>query len=295
MSTPSPEVLPRVSDADRPVVGCVPYLNAKPLIHGLEDTGTPVLLDVPSRLVDRLRRGECDLALCSVYDACRDPGLEIVPVGAIGCAGPTWTVRLFSRVPIECISRVHLDMDSHTSVMLLRALLAERFGVTPGTVDFDFAQGKLPEDAEALLLIGDKVVTSPPPPEVFSYSLDLGEQWHAWTGGPFVFAAWLTRRGTQLGDIPARLAALRNANLKPNAVEVLLDRYAAAHGWPRDLARDYWTGVLRFGFGDAELDAVARFTEACARWITAEHEHTTLGPVRLPSVAEGFDVAAPKR
>ncbi|MEM1099499.1 MAG: MqnA/MqnD/SBP family protein, partial [Planctomycetota bacterium] len=213
----SPPSEDRSNAPARPVVGCVPYLNAKPLIHGLDDDQTRLLLDVPSRLIDRLRSGECDVALCSVIDACRDPSLEIVPVGGIGCAGPTWTVRLFSRVPIERITRVHLDADSHTSVMLLRVLLAEQFGVEPATVDFDFTGGCLPADAEAMLLIGDKVVTAPPPTEAFACTMELGDRWHAWTGGPFVFAAWLKRRGTELGDLPQRLAACRTSNLTDTA------------------------------------------------------------------------------
>ncbi len=273
-------------------VGCVSYLNAKPLIHGLADAQTRVVLDVPSRLVDRVLRGDCDVALCSVIDACRHPELVIVPVGGIGCHGPTWTVRLFSRVPIERIVRVHLDADSHTSVMLLRVLLAERFGVVPETVDCDFRSGGFPQDAEAVLLIGDKVVTSPPPGGVFSYTLDLGELWCEWTGGPFVFAAWLARRETQLGDLPVRLAARLEANLLGGAygpaVEALLDRYADAHGWPRALARDYWTRVLRYRIGRVELDAVRRFAEACRSWIAAHPGRAAregLGPVRDPEIA----------
>ncbi|MEM8783102.1 MAG: menaquinone biosynthesis protein [Planctomycetota bacterium] len=267
------------------VVGCVPYLNAKPLIHGLEDARTRVLLDVPSRLVGRLLDGECDVALCSVIDACRHPQLAVVPGGGIGCAGPTWTVRLFSRVPVERIGRVHLDADSHTSVMLLRVLLAERFGLEPATVGFDFRGGRFPEDAEAVLLIGDKVVTHPPPAGDFPFTLDLGEHWHRWTSGPFVFAAWLARRDAALGDLPVRLAARRAANLADAAaVDGLLDGYAASHGWPRDLARDYWTRVLRYGVGAAELDAVRRFAEACRRWLGRHPEAAALGPIRDPDV-----------
>ncbi|MEM1445931.1 MAG: menaquinone biosynthesis protein [Planctomycetota bacterium] len=286
---PRPSRTPESPASDDPcVVGCVPYLNAKPLIHGLEDEDTRVLLDVPSRLVDRLREGQCDVALCSVIDACRHPELEIVPVGGIGCAGPTWTVRLFSRVPITRVQRVHLDADSHTSVMLLRVLLAELFGIEPATVDFDFTGGRFPEadDAEAVLLIGDKVVTHPPSSEAFPYTLDLGEKWHGWTGGPFVFAAWLARRGARLGDLPARLAACRETNLATAAsVDGLLDRYADDHAWPRDRARDYWTHILRYAIGPAELDAVRRFAEACRAWLDRHPDQSALGPILDPTVA----------
>ncbi|MHC5537244.1 MqnA/MqnD/SBP family protein [Singulisphaera rosea] len=51
---------------DAPIrVGAVNYLNAKPLYYRLEDISPRVelLMDFPSRLADRLTRGELDVAL----------------------------------------------------------------------------------------------------------------------------------------------------------------------------------------------------------------------------------------
>ena len=50
-------------------IGCVGYLNAKPLIDGLEGLADPVVrLDVPSALLEDLQRREVDIALCPVID-----------------------------------------------------------------------------------------------------------------------------------------------------------------------------------------------------------------------------------
>jgi hypothetical protein len=50
-------------------VGCVSFLNAKPLIYGLDfDPGVQLGLDVPSRLLDGLREGRYDVALLPVID-----------------------------------------------------------------------------------------------------------------------------------------------------------------------------------------------------------------------------------
>lgn len=271
-----------------PTVGCVSYLNAKPLIHGLDPSAANVHFDVPSRLIETLRDGRCDVALCSVIDACREPErFEIVPVGGIACEGPTWTVRLFSRVPIGEIGRVHLDADSHTSVMLLRVLLAERFGVFPEAIDTDFRlTGGVPDTAQAALLIGDKVVTTPPNAHDFPHVLDLGEAWHAWTCQPFVFATWLRRRGEALGTLPAALADCRNKNLaSPNRLDALVDTYAPRHGWPAAQARDYLGRILRYTIGPRELEAVRTFAAACQRLIRERPECSQLGPVSPPAVA----------
>ncbi|MEM6458291.1 MAG: menaquinone biosynthesis protein [Planctomycetota bacterium] len=262
-----------VKKTEPPKLGCVSYLNAKPLIHGLPpapEGGIDLTLDVPSRLIGRLLNGEVDLALCSIADlfAHRDR-VELVPVGGIGCAGPTWTVRLFSRVPAEAVRVVHADTDSHTSVQLLRVLLREMYGHDPELIHYDARRRRaggrdVPpgHPPEAVLLIGDKVVTDGPAATVYPYQLDLGAAWHDLTGKPFVFAAWLKRRGDDLGTLPNRLADRLHANLR--RVDAIAERYAEPHGWPIDLASRYLGEVLRYRLGPAELDAIAHFERRLA-------------------------------
>src|SRR5688500_4133349 len=98
-------------------VGGVSFLNAKPLLYGVEDRDDlNVTLDVPSRLIDGMADGRFDVALLPVIDYQRLPGLRLLTAGGIGCDGPTLTVRIFSRVPIQKISTLACDTDSHTSV-----------------------------------------------------------------------------------------------------------------------------------------------------------------------------------
>jgi chorismate dehydratase len=113
-------------------IGCVSYLNARPLIDQLDDReDLHVHFDVPSRLLDDLLQRSVDIALCPVIDYLRHPDeLEIVPVGGIGSNGPTLTVRLYSRVPIEQLSTIYADTDSHSSVVLLRVIMREMFNLT---------------------------------------------------------------------------------------------------------------------------------------------------------------------
>src|SRR3954471_18906127 len=109
-------------------VGSVSFLNAKPLIYGLDGaTDLELSLEVPSRLLEGLRRGELDVALLPVIDYQRMPGLCVVPSGGIGCDGETLTVRVFSRRPVAEIRRLACDTDSHTSVALARVIFAERY------------------------------------------------------------------------------------------------------------------------------------------------------------------------
>src|SRR5690606_42104317 len=92
-------------------IGCVSFLNSKPLIEGLESREDPaVRFDVPSRLLGDLEAGEVDIALCPVVDYFRSATpLSIVPVGRSGCEGPAPTVRLVRRGPLESVGAGYAD------------------------------------------------------------------------------------------------------------------------------------------------------------------------------------------
>ncbi|MAE65917.1 MAG: hypothetical protein CMJ18_16725 [Phycisphaeraceae bacterium] len=242
-------------------IGCVSFLNAVPLIDGLGeaegDGNLHLRFAVPSELLAGLEAGADDIALCPVIDYFTSGAeLEIVPVGAIGCGRSTMTVKLVSRVPIEGIDRVHADTDSHTSVVLLQVVLAERFGLRPRIVSQRMGRGdRLPDHPEAMLVIGDKVVRVDE--SRFPHQLDLGEAWNDLTGLPFVFAIWMARRGAELGGLPGRLEARRRANLAD--LEAIVRRQAPGHRWPVDLARHYLGSLLTYEVGPAQIEAIGQF------------------------------------
>jgi chorismate dehydratase len=240
-------------------IGSVSYLNAKPLIYGLDHApDLEVALDVPSRLLDGLERRRFDVALLPVIDYQRLPGLVLVPSGGIGCDGPTLTVRIFSRVPVERISRLACDTDSHTSVALARVVLAEKYGIRPDFVDVTFAahpsQAKRAE-CDAQLMIGDKVVCEEP--KGFEHQLDLGGAWKEMTGLPFVFAAWMAREYVDLGDLPARLERAKRDGIA--RAKELVERYAVPRGWPVREALEYLTHYLKFDVGERQVEAMQLF------------------------------------
>jgi chorismate dehydratase len=245
---------------DNPLkIGCVSYLNAKPLIHNLEnDPDLDLHLAVPAQLLEGMRSRRYDIALLPVIDYQRLPEARIVPSGGIGCDGPTLTVRIFSRVPIEKITTLACDVESHTSIALARIILAERYGITPQFIDSSASAN----DAHAMLLIGDKVVTHQPP--AMPHQLDLGAAWKDLTHMPFVFAVWITRAGTDLRNLPQRLEQARIQGLSdlPN----IIARHAITLGWPADLATQYLSKYLKFEITEPQLNAIRRFHELAAKY-----------------------------
>ena len=117
-------------------VGAVNYLNTKPLIYGLQQLAPHAVfvLDLPSRLADGLAQGRLDVALIPSVEFFQDPNYKIVSDACIACRGPVFSVKLFSRTPVERMRTLGLDEGSRTSVALVRILLKERFGIEPQLV-----------------------------------------------------------------------------------------------------------------------------------------------------------------
>ena len=239
-------------------IGSVSFLNARPLIYGLEEEANLELgLAVPSQLLPALQEERFDVALLPVIDYPRVPGARLLGCGGIGCDGPTLTVRIFSATPVEQIQTLACDTDSHTSVALARILLARRWGIHPEFVPLDRQRAG---NRAALLLIGDKVVCEEPCD--LPHQLDLGQVWKEQTGLPFVFAAWMARGGVELGDLPAELQRAKRRGLAH--VDEIVARYAVPRGWPAGIARRYLTENLKYDIGPRELEAIRLFLELAA-------------------------------
>lgn len=274
-------------------VGAVSYLNAKPLLEGLDAPGSGIdlRLDVPSALLDGLVDGRFDLALCPVIDLFQSPvPLRLVPVGGIGCEGPTLTVRLFSRVPLKNLESIAVDADSHTSVGLLRCLLHRKLGRVPELVAEPMREAELaievPGGHDAALLIGDKVVTHEPPRSRFPHQMDLGGEWTATRGLPFLFAGWLTSRETLPDGLPERMNRLRLENLAN--LPALAGRHAKALGWPPALALEYMSRILSYETGPRQLEAVAAYgRELEALGVVSDAERDLLALPPTPSAVGG--------
>jgi len=242
-------------------IATVSYLNARPLVDGFEhEIDVELIRRVPSRLLETLESGDAQVALCPVIDFQKSAAeLEIVPAGAIGCNGPALTVKLFSRKPIETLDEIAVDGESHTSVALLRIVLRELYERDPMLSAPPLNTDNGPP--EALLLIGDKVITSTPDRALYPHELDLGTAWKAMSGTPFVFATWMTRVGNELGNLPRRLGRIRNAN--QGRLAEIAARHATASGWPENLAFEYLSRNLRYELGAPELAGIEEFWKRC--------------------------------
>ncbi len=234
----------------RCAIGAVNYLNTKPLICDLEHLApdADLILDLPSRLADRLAAGELDVALIPVIEYFRAGDYSIVPGISIATRGPVLSVTLFSRVPWNQIKRVALDVGSRTSAALTQILLRKRHGVTPELVSLPLDRNAEESDADAVLLIGDRAMQACLPG--FSYAFDLGQEWFEWTGLPFVYAVWAVRPGAELGNVAWALGEAKRRGLA-RAGRIAFDE-APKLGLDAGFCRRYLSTILHFDLGPRE-------------------------------------------
>ena len=130
-------------------IGCVKFLNARPLIHGWNGD---VVFDDPSVLCRQLAAGELDLALVSSVEYLRRPIYRIVDGISISSDGPVYSVFV-AHENENSLGEIELDPASETSVTLLRCL-AKDFRAAPINADrlSPLTNGR------ARLLIGDPAI-----------------------------------------------------------------------------------------------------------------------------------------
>ena len=234
-------------------LGVVPYLNVAPIVHGLSGDGRfAVVTDVPSRIAERLHAGEIDLGMIpSVEYAAGD--YAIVPGIAIGSRGPVRSVSLFHRVPLDRVRRVAVDVSSRTSVALLKVLLRDRLGRDPEYATAAPVVTEMLADADAALVIGD-------PALYFDGDvprLDLGAEWQALTGLPFVYAFWAGRPGILEPEDIVRLQDSLLAGLR--ALPAIASQYNG-HGAGRSAENEaYLRSNIAYGLGAQEVAGLREF------------------------------------
>jgi len=244
-------------------IGCVPYLNAKPLIdwfHSPEcDVDAQVVYAVPSQLAMELRDGRLEVALVSTFELFRAPGLCVVPDISISADGAVRSVRLFSKVPFAAIRSIALDLGSLTSVALLQILLREVYGIQPQLERAEPELSVMLARHDAGLIIGRLDDYQPRP----TYVLDLGEAWKKLTGLPFCYAAWLARK--DLPSEPMRGALLRAKEWGDAHRGDLVKHWSSELNLETARVAEYLCDTIDYGLNRKEHEAIELFQEKCHR------------------------------
>lgn len=166
----------------------LPYANTAPLAHFIPRAcaEAELIYRTPRESLRELTACRVDAAIVPIVDFWTIPNLEMVEGPGICCDGNVESVLLQCLLPLQEVRAVNLDSASKTSNLLAKVLLREHFGL-PKDVEFDTNV----ENPDAAVMIGDRALCAERAPEYY----DLGGEWKALTGLPFVYAVWAYRAG----------------------------------------------------------------------------------------------------
>lgn len=249
------ESLIRHNCAHRMRVLINPYLNAAPLWWTLRvaaPDGWEIDAAVPSAAVRALEAGSCELALVSAVSLLQLEGVRALHGWGVASAGPVDTVVLVHKTPLDRLCTVGVDAASRSAQALLKTLCARRWRIAPQFVPVEDPAVAL-LDLDAVLAIGDKA---------FGLGaglprLDLASEWRAWTGMPFLFAAWAARPAAATPTTAVRLKSAGEAGL------LAVPEICAAFGKQLRLKparlEGYLNSRVHHRLGEAEWAALDRF------------------------------------
>jgi chorismate dehydratase len=173
-------------------------------------------------------------------------------------------VVVLSKVPPEEIRTLALDTSSRTSVVLAQILLRERYGVRPEVVDMGPDQTAMLNRCDAALLIGDVAMRAR---REGLLVMDLAEEWHAWTGLPFVFALWCVRADAPTLGIPGGAGPFFHKSLEMGKqnLAAMVDEAWRTIGWTKPELQEYLTQNISYSLGEAERESLALFYEKAVK------------------------------
>jgi chorismate dehydratase len=173
----------------------VSYLNTRPLLLGMEQSPFKERIELmkayPAQIAQALMDDTIDIGLVpvAILPLLKQP--RLVSKYVIGTEGEVASVALFSQVPLDQIEKVYLDYQSRTSVALAKILFKEYW-----KKDLEFltaTEGYINQikGNTAGIIIGDRALASL---NKYEHIYDLGSAWKAYSGLPFVFAAWVANK-----------------------------------------------------------------------------------------------------
>jgi chorismate dehydratase len=253
------------------LLGAVDYLNARPLVFGLElHSEFALRFDPPSKCAALLHEGSIDVGMIPSIEYQRGAAYCAVPHVAIVSDGPVASVALFITTPLSQVRTVAADTSSRTSNALLRVLCYETLGIDPELVPMPPRPAEMLRQCDAALVIGDAAL-------FFDHEaagatkIDLGEQWTALTGLPFVWAFWAGRPGALTSGQTQALVRATEAGVAE------ADAIAAAYCGPERVARgqQYLRENIKYRWSDRESAGLQRFYQLASK-------HSVIGQARTP-------------
>ena len=245
----------------RPIrVSAVEYLNARPLVHGLEARGDlfDLRFDIPARCAAQLHDRSVDLGLIPSIEYLQGSDYRIVPDLAVASEGEVASVGLFTTRPATSLRSIAVDSSSRTASALLRILCAKWWDIDPRLVKLRPDLPVMLKRCDAALVIGDAAL-------FLDYEsrgldkVDLGAEWTTMTSLPFVWAMWVGRADALGPDHVTALQAARGRGVQ--ASKEIVARHCPDNEEHLEIGRRYLRENVSFGLDARALAGLEKFYE----------------------------------
>ena len=252
-------------------LGAVSYLNARPLVYGLErEPRFDLRYDIPSECAKLLHAHSIDVGLIPSIEYLRGPQpYAVVPGPAVTSRGRVASVAVYTRLDPKDVRSIAMDTSSRTSVALATITFRRQFGVTAQAIPMAPDLEAMLATADAALIIGDAALFLDHE-HADVQKIDLGELWTSSTGLPFVYAMWVGWLGAVSKEEVALLQRARDSGVAdPSGV-------AAAY-YPDDQVRQvvaerYLRENIRYYLGNDEIEGLTRFYRYAAELNLASYD-----------------------
>ncbi|MHB9036821.1 MAG: menaquinone biosynthetic enzyme MqnA/MqnD family protein [Armatimonadota bacterium] len=240
-------------------LGCLPYLNVKPLVYTLEHGGLPhgweLVYAPPSKLAEMLATGEIAAAPVSSFATFTCADLDICPDICIAADGIVKSVLLLSKKEPKNIDTIALDTSSLSGANMLKIILDESYGMRPAFVRMPpNSVSEMLEMCDAAMVIGDPAMLYP---KDGLFVMDLATEWKKLTGLPAVFAVWAGKHIT-----PELVDILKAAKIEGTArVHQIAREESERLGLPLELCDEYLSQIMIYDLGERERRGLNAFRE----------------------------------
>jgi chorismate dehydratase len=236
-------------------IGRIPYLHAEPFYFDMARRGLALTELTPRAVAVAAANGEIDAGPVPLLDGFRlEDRFQPVAGFCIASVQDAGSSLLFSTKPVAALAgaRIAVSDEASTAPRLLDVLLRLKYRVRAAPYR------ALGESHDAFLLIGNEGLRRRMGVSGFPYTYDLGTEWHAWTGLPFVFARWMVRKDVGSQDLAVLEEALyMGLEEGVDALCELARPRRDLYMLPRDVAA-YIQG-FRYFIGRSEQQAIDQF------------------------------------
>lgn len=262
------------------IIAAIDFVNPAPLMWDFEHPPRntelaqrySIISSTPAECARRLQNGAADIGLVPVAAYTSAIGQSIIPGCVIASLDHIRSILLVvrSHQGVHEVKSVALDTASLTSATYTRILFQKRWNVTPEfkphVADLDamlaFADAALLIGDPALLALEDRAQREAHIGEKLDY-IDLGHEWHAWTGTPWISAFW-SMRDAALGPDTVTTDQLiddfeRSRDHGLAHIEALVAEWSARIAVPASTLRTYMSQNIHYVLDEACLEGLQLF------------------------------------